>query len=314
MENYKELVRMPLFSGIPEETFPSIAGMLKEERFTAGHVVIREGDPAQSFYILRSGEMEVRKTIDRESGKHKTLAILEEGDIFGEMAIFGEEMRAADVVTVKDSLLWEVKFRDFSNLLNTDPKIGLQLLKAMITILISRLKATNQELATLYEVSRIISSTRNMEDLTGKVFQQVMRDIEPAKAGFVAVWNRFNEEFDIHHSLNLPEEQHLLTDDPLILEIREKMSPVMVREISQMPGLHGRFYTGDSILVSPLFYNAELMGLIALVNPLKKKAFTYSQMVLLSDVCTHLASALKNLEKEHEDLLRDRLSQKKVSY
>jgi GAF domain-containing protein len=92
------------------------------------------------------------------------------------------------------------------------------------------------------------------------------------------------------------------------------MSPVMVREISEMPGLRGRFYTGDSILVSPMFYNAELMGLIALVNPLKKKAFTYSQMVLLSDVCTHLASALKNLEKENEDLLRDRLSQKKVSY
>lgn len=92
------------------------------------------------------------------------------------------------------------------------------------------------------------------------------------------------------------------------------MSPVMVREISERPGLNGKFYAGNSILVSPMLYNTELMGLIAIVNPLRKKAFTYSQMVLLSDVCTHLASALKNLEKEHEDLLKDRLSQKKVSY
>jgi hypothetical protein len=37
-------------------------------------------------------------------------------------------------------------------------------------------------------------------------------------------------------------------------------------------------------------------------------------MVLLSDVCTHLASALNNLEREQEDLLKERLSQKKVSY
>jgi len=314
MERFKELLMLPLFSGIPEETLASIAGMLKEERFSAGQLVIKEGDPADFLYILRSGEMEVRKTIDRKSGKHKTLAILEEGDVFGEMGIFGEEVRAADVVTVKDSLLWRMDFKDFLSLLNTDPKIGVQLLKAMIAILVSRLKATNQELATLYEVSRIISSTRVMEDLTGKVFEQVMRDVEPAKAGFIAVWNRYNEEFDIHHSLNLPGEEHLLMDDPLILELREKMLPVMVKEISEMPDLNGKFYTGLSMLVSPMLYNTELIGLIALVNPFQKKAFTYSQMVLLSDVCTHLASALKNLEKEQEDLLKDRLSQKKVFY
>ena len=68
------------------------------------------------------------------------------------------------------------------------------------------------------------------------------------------------------------------------------MSPVMVREISEMPGLNGKFYSGNSILVSPMLYNAELMGLIAPVNPLRKKAFIYSQRVLLSDVCIHLAS------------------------
>jgi CRP-like cAMP-binding protein len=314
MESFKELRMLPLFSGIPEETLSSIATMLKEERFPAGHLVIKEGDPADFFYILRSGEMEVRKTIHRDSGKHKTLAILEEGDVFGEMAIFGEEVRAADVVTVKDSLLWRVDFKDFSHLLNNDPKIGLHLLKAMIVVLISRLKATNQELATLYEVGRIISSTRSMEELTGLVFEQVMRDVEPAKSGFVAVWNRYNEEFEIHHSLNLPKEHHLPINDPLILEMLERMSPLMVREISERPKLNERFYAGRSMLVSPMLYNNELTGLIALIHPSKKKAFTYSQMVLLSDVCTHLASALNNLEREQEDLLKERLSQKKVSY
>ncbi len=134
MVNFKELSTLPLFSDIPQEALPSIAGMLQEESFKAGQRVIQEGDPADFFYILRSGEMEVRKTIDRETGKHKTLAILEEGDIIGEMAIFGKEVRAADVVTLKDSLLWRVDFKDFLNLLNTDHKIGLQLLKAMTGI------------------------------------------------------------------------------------------------------------------------------------------------------------------------------------
>ena len=314
MVNFKELSTLPLFSDIPQEALPSIAGMLQEESFKAGQRVIQEGDPADFFYILRSGEMEVRKTIDRETGKHKTLAILEEGDIIGEMAIFGKEVRAADIVTLKDSLLWRVDFKDFLNLLNTDHKIGLQLLKAMTAMLISRLRAVNQELTTLYEVSRIISSTRQIEDLTGRVFEQVMRDIRSAEAGFIAVWNRFNEEYDIHHSLNLPKENHLLINDPLILELQEKRSSLMVREISEVPNLSTRFYKGRSMLIAPMIYNEELIGLISLANLSKEKAFAYSQMVLLSDVCTHLASALKNLERDDEDMLRDRLIQQKVYY
>ena len=314
MVNFKELSTLPIFSDIPQEALPSIAGMLQEESFKAGQRVIQEGDPADFFYILRSGEMEVRKTIDRETGKHKTLAILEEGDIIGEMAIFGKEVRAADIVTLKDSLLWRVDFKDFLNLLNTDHKIGLQLLKAMTAMLISRLRAVNQELTTLYEVSRIISSTRQIEDLTGRVFEQVMRDIRSAEAGFIAVWNRFNEEYDIHHSLNLPKENHLLINDPLILELQEKRSSLMVREISEVPNLSTRFYKGRSMLIAPMIYNEELIGLISLANLSKEKAFAYSQMVLLSDVCTHLASALKNLERDDEDMLRDRLIQQKVYY
>lgn len=314
MVNYKELATLSLFSGLSEENLSFIAEMFKEERVEAGTLVIKEGEPVDFFYILRSGEMEVRKAIDREIGKHKTLAILEEGDIFGEMAMFGEEVRAADVVTMKECLLWRIDFKDFLNLLESDHKIGIQLLKAMTVMLISRLKAVNQELATLYEVSRIISSTRDIQGLTGMVFDQIMRDVEPAGAGFLAVWNRFNEEFDILHSLNLPKEHHLPVNDPLIVELLEKRSPVMVKDISKKPDLVEKFYTGRSILVSPMLYNEELIGLIAFVNLSKKKAFTYSQMVLLTDVCTHLASALKNLEKEQEDLLKDRLSQAKVYY
>lgn len=314
MVSFKELTRLPLFSGLPEETLSSIAKMLKEERFNAGSLVIKEGDPADFFYILRSGEMEVRKTIDRETEKHKTLAILEEGDIFGEMAIFGEEVRAADIVTIKDCVVWRMDFKDFLKLLETDPKLGIQLLKAMTLMLISRLRAVNQELATLYEVSRIISSTRNVGELTRMVFEQVMRDTHSAEAGFIAVWNRYNEEFDILHSLNLPLENILSIDDPLILELREQMSSIMVRDFSERPALSKGFYKGSAMLVSPMIYKDELVGLIALINLSRKRAFAYSQMVLLSDVCTHLASALKNLEREDEDLMRERLSQKKVYY
>ncbi len=314
MVEFKELAKLPLFTGLSEEILSSISRILREERFKAGSLVIREGDPADFFYIIHSGEMEVRKTIDSESQKHKTLAILEEGDIFGEMALFGEELRAADVLAIQDSQLWRVDFKDFSKLLEVDPRLGIQLLKAIANILIFRLKAINQELATLYEVSQIISSTRNIGELLRKAFDQVMRDVRSAEAGFIAVWNRYNEEFDICCSSNLPDNKHLSIEDPLILELQAKRTPLMVRDISQNPALEKGLYKGSSMLISPILYKDELLGLIGLIHPSKKRAFGYSQMVLLSSVCTNLASALKNIEKEDEDLLKERLAQKKVYY
>lgn len=314
MENFKELSLLPLFSEIPDETLATIAGMLKEERFAADTLVIKEGDAADFFYILKSGEMEVRKVINKESGKYKTLAILEDGNVFGEMAILGEEVRAADVVTIKDSILLKLYIKDFLNIINSDQKTGIHLLKAMTAILVSRLKATSQELATLYEVGRIISSSGHLEDMTGAVFKQVMNDIKSATAGFVAVWNMYNEEYDVFHSLNLQNVRQIPVNDPLILKLAEMMSPVMLNDISETPELAERFYTGKSMLISPMIYNNNLIGLITLINHSTKNSFTHSQMVLLSAVCTQLSSALKNLEKEQEDILKERLSKKKVYY
>ena len=88
----------------------------------------------------------------------------------------------------------------------------------------------------------------------------------------------------------------------------------MVRDFSERPALKTGFYKGSSMLVSPMIYKGELTGFIGLINQSKKRAFTYSQRVLLSGVCTHLASAVKNLERDDEDLMRERLSQKKVYY
>lgn len=314
MENFKELSSMPLFSGIPDEALISIAGMMKEERFAAGSTVIKEGDLADFFYIIKSGEMEIRKAINIDAGKYKTLAILQEGDIFGEMAIFGKETRAADVVTTRDSTLWRLDFKNFFSVINSDQKTGLQLLEAMTMILISRLKAADQERATLYEVGNIINSTKNTNDLTSAVFKQLMNDIKSAKAGFIAVWNMYNEEFDIYNSLHIPGEHHLPLSDPLILDLTEKMSAVMVNEISETSKFEGKFYAGRSILASPMIYNNNITGLIALINPTEKNAFTYSHMVLLTSVCTQLSSALKNIEREQDDILRERLQTKKVYY
>ncbi|MEW6675773.1 MAG: cyclic nucleotide-binding domain-containing protein [Nitrospirota bacterium] len=310
MEDNLEILRsIPIFAGIKDEALHSLVSVLKEERFLKGEYIIREGDYTNTMYILRSGEVEVRKVINRESNRYKTLAILEEGDIFGEMAVFGEEFRTADVITREDSILWKMDYSDLSNIIEADPVSGVRLLQVIITILIARIKSLNRELATLYEIGRLIPETKDLEGLTGVVFGQVMNDIEPAKMGLIAIWNKFNDEFDIHHSLNMSKEHTIERNDPISIWLLENRSPLLIKDTVRNPEFEGRFYSGRSFIASPFIHDSEVLGFILLSNPYRKNAFTYSHLVLLSAVCNQVGARMKDIEKKTEDVCKERLAQ-----
>ena len=64
--------------------------------FQPGDYIFKEGDPSVSFYIIESGEVEVLRT-SAESGKETVLAVLGQGDFFGEMALLENRNRSAGV-------------------------------------------------------------------------------------------------------------------------------------------------------------------------------------------------------------------------
>lgn len=300
---------MPIFVGIKDEALRALSSLLREERFRKGEYIIREGDYSNIMYILRSGEVEVRKVINRESNKYKTLAILEEGDIFGEMAVFGGEFRSADVITREDSILWRMDYGDLFNVIEADTSSGVRLLQVIITILIARIKSLNRELATLYEIGRLIPEIDDLQRLTGAVFEQVMKDIEPAKMGFIALWNKFNDEFDIYHSLNIGEVHNIEKNDPLSAWLLDNKSPLLVKDTAKDSTFKERVYSVQSFILSPFIHDNEVLGFVFLGNPHKKNAFTYSHLILLSAVCNQLAARLRDIERKTEDACKKRLAQ-----
>jgi len=76
-----------------------IADQMKVREFRAGEVVIRQGDAGDAFYLIRSGEAEV--TVKDIAGE-RTLAVLDEGKFFGEMALETGEPRTATVRAKSD--------------------------------------------------------------------------------------------------------------------------------------------------------------------------------------------------------------------
>ncbi len=69
---------------------------VSKAHFQPGDYIFKEGDPSVSFYIIESGEVEVLRT-SAESGKDTVLAVLGQGDFFGEMALLENRDRSASI-------------------------------------------------------------------------------------------------------------------------------------------------------------------------------------------------------------------------
>ena len=69
------------------------------KHFTTGTVLFREGDRGEEMFILQSGKVKISKKI---RGVEKTLATLEKGEFFGEMAILNDKPRSASAETIED--------------------------------------------------------------------------------------------------------------------------------------------------------------------------------------------------------------------
>jgi eukaryotic-like serine/threonine-protein kinase len=70
---------------------------LPQKTFAAGEVIVREGEKGDAAYMIIAGKCRAYRTID---GVEETLAVMEPGDAFGEMALLLYEPRAASVVAI----------------------------------------------------------------------------------------------------------------------------------------------------------------------------------------------------------------------
>lgn len=98
--------RTPLFSMLDEETFLSLLATLVVRAVKAGEVLVREGEPGDSMFVVVHGAVDVLRG---EPGPDaRKLATLGEGSFFGEVALVARSPRLATVVAAADGLLFEI--------------------------------------------------------------------------------------------------------------------------------------------------------------------------------------------------------------
>src|ERR687887_907689 len=139
------LKNVKLFAELSPDSLAKLGTCLKMAEFPPSEVIVREGAPGVSMYIIKSGLVEVRKK-DPATGIDFLVAQLSEGAAVGEMSLLTGKPRSATVTTVQPTVVFTLTRADFRNLLTQHPEISLGLAR----ILAERLEDATKQVGIEY--------------------------------------------------------------------------------------------------------------------------------------------------------------------
>lgn len=100
-----------MFSSLEDKDMTTILGAMKECKFAAGQKVINEGDNGDFLFVIEKGQLECIKA---SNGEDKVVKTVNEGDVFGELALLYNCPRAASVVAKDECICWELDRESFN--------------------------------------------------------------------------------------------------------------------------------------------------------------------------------------------------------
>ena len=118
-----------IFEGLSVSEMAAIASVTEEVIYPKGEDVIKEGEQGDTMYMIVSGEVSVIK--GQGAGDEIELDRIHNGDYFGEMALFEDEVRSATIRTVEETNLLMLHKREFTEIVREYPQIALQICQVL---------------------------------------------------------------------------------------------------------------------------------------------------------------------------------------
>jgi len=93
-----------------------------------GEAIVCQGEVGDCMYVIQAGQAEV---LQEKENQEVRLAVIGEGDVFGEMALFEREARSATVRALGDLRVFTVDKRTFLRRIHQDPSLAFRILQKM---------------------------------------------------------------------------------------------------------------------------------------------------------------------------------------
>jgi CRP/FNR family transcriptional regulator, cyclic AMP receptor protein len=136
------LASVEIFAHLEERELAEIASVAVPRSFERGEVLFREGDSGDTSYVIRSGAVVIRRDHASGSGKSLTLAEFRVGAFFGELAMFGGEVRSATAEALEPTSVVALLGPDMQRVMRSNPEISVKMLQGLA----ERLRHANERL------------------------------------------------------------------------------------------------------------------------------------------------------------------------
>src|SRR5215204_6240459 len=115
------LRKLILFHDLTDPELVDILTLCTTKRYSKDNHIFSEGDAAAKLYMIREGQVRISRMIP--GAGEEALAVLKNGEFFGEMALIDESVRSAYAIAHVDCTLMEIGIKDLQELFKKDEKL-----------------------------------------------------------------------------------------------------------------------------------------------------------------------------------------------
>jgi len=121
---YWHLRQVDLFSGLASSEVRQLVESVDTELREQGDTIYRVGDLSDTIYVLKSGKIKLSRT--SEDGKELILCYIRPGEVFGELAITGQELRNGTATVVEDAFICSIRRDHLEEYLGRSPGLSME--------------------------------------------------------------------------------------------------------------------------------------------------------------------------------------------
>ncbi|MBF0626123.1 MAG: cyclic nucleotide-binding domain-containing protein [Magnetococcales bacterium] len=124
IEKVISLKQVTLFASIPDEYLPDIANRMEEGESLPGEAIVRQGEWGHALFMIVSGQVRVR--VDGTA-----VALMDAGEVFGELALLDPEPRSATVEAVTEVRHYRIDGQALDELMALEPSVGRNIIRML---------------------------------------------------------------------------------------------------------------------------------------------------------------------------------------
>jgi len=146
MPDVSYLSHYPPFKSFDANDLSALGSVGVEKSVRKDETVFEEDSKGDSMYVLKSGAVKILKIVKNQEN---TIAVLNPGEFFGEMALLDGLPRSATVRATGDSEVFMIPLQGYQTLRKEHPHTALKLMDIIIRVLSNRLRQANKNLEVI---------------------------------------------------------------------------------------------------------------------------------------------------------------------